>query len=188
MTRATLTVAALLAALLFWRAPSRRQRVIAETLAGLLALDMWRPLLAPWPALYVAGFVGWYAVTSRGVVAVLAPRGPNGGQLFAVLVCASAAALTHGVTAELGRAAYALALALQLLAVARFVLRGRAPDDAQTIALMLAASSAADLVGAWWYRVPSRDWDVGRIQAVATWILIAGWEIRCLIRARPSLT
>lgn len=109
-----------------------------------------------------------------------------GPAILLALTClaSSVFAVRLGLTAELARAAFALALAAQLLAVLRFAARGTKPDDAQGVALILAASSAADIAGPWLCGHASRDWYAGTWPAVITWIAVAAWEIRCLIRRR----
>lgn len=202
MNRTALALAVLLACALARRVPSPRQRTIATTLAGLLALDVCRPML-PWLTLRVAVFVTWYAATAWSVWAVLAkeesPGVPARGlrhlrdlrsrsrQILAVsaLLVSSVFVGRFGMTMFFERAAFALALAAQVLAALRFFSRGHSPDDAQRVALILVASSVVDaLPGPWLLGEPSRDWNVGRWIAVATWLVIAGWETVCLIRVR----
>jgi hypothetical protein len=186
MTRAALTLACVLAALLFFRAPSKRQQSIAEGLAALLAIDCWRPFLRPCVALDMAGFVAWFAVSTWVVTRVLDPSGPRTGQAFALLVCSSGVALQFEVTGELARATFALALAAQLLAAGRFAASGKKPDDAQRVALVLAASSLADALGPWLLGDPSRDWPIGRAVSVATWLLVALDQARALVRGKVA--
>lgn len=186
MTRAALALAALLALLLARRAPSSGQRGIALTLAALLAIDVGRPFFAAWPVLYVAGFVLWYAVTAGGVGAVLAPHGLRAGLLFVPLAALAGEAVRRGMTTELARASFALALALQLVALARFVSRGQKPSDAQRAALILVASGIADLAGPWLLGEPSKDWHVGRAIAVSTWIVVSADQVRALWRTREG--
>jgi hypothetical protein len=191
-----LAPAALLAVLLARRAPSSRQWAMAWTLALLLGLALALPPLRPWPVLYVVAFCMWYAATARCVWVALSqdeePEPAIAGaafiaQLLAPVLAASALAVRFAATMHLERAAFALALAAQLLAVARFIWRARHPDDAQRVALILAASSVVDAMpGPWLLGEPARDWAVGRWIAVATWIIVAGWEVRCLTRARSS--
>ena len=219
VTTPPLAIAAALALALARRVPSPRQRAIAATLTGLLALSVAEQMVRRWIVVDVALWLGFYATMARGVVVVLRKdegparcclyqldagptasstvKSPKGLRrigrgapilLLAALLASASVAVRFVVTAELERAAFVLALSVQLLAAARFVSRGKAPDDAQTVALMLTVSSLADVAGAWYHGDPVRDWNVGQIQAVATWLLIAGWEIRCLIRVRPSLT
>jgi hypothetical protein len=239
VTTPPLALAAALAWALVRRVPSPRQWAIAATLAGLLAVNIFRPLLRPWEPLYVAAFLAWYAATAWCVWRVLrkdeGPRrsvelpflGPRlldhpdsnrsstrhesgstwhtllqrapfashcehvgraqGVCLAIALLASSALAVRVGLTLELSRLVFALALAAQVLAALRFVSRGRWPDDAQRVALILVASSVVDATpGPWLLGMPARDWAVGRWIAVATWLVIAGWEIRCLIRAHRS--
>jgi hypothetical protein len=184
VTRAALYLAALLASLAGWRRPSLQQVPIVVALCLLFVVDASRPFLAPWPTLYVAGFVVWFGVTTWAVESTLAPAAPRTGQAFAVLACSSGTALRFDATAELARASFALALAAQLLAVARFASRGKPPDDAQRVALILAASSLADIAGPWLCGAASKDWHAGKWPAVITWIAVAIWEAKCLTRAR----
>ncbi len=184
MIRYALSLATVLALALARRVPSARQWAIAVTLAGLLACDVGRPLLVGWPAMRLSMFVAWYAISAWGVAAVLAPEEPRSGLAFALLIAAAPTALRIGTTDELARAAFTLALAAQALAVARLISRGKAPDDAQRVALILAASSLSDVAGPWLGNA-SKLWHIGKWPAVLTWLAISGWEIRCLTRA-PS--
>jgi hypothetical protein len=72
VTRAALAIAVLLAWALGRRVPSSRQRAIAATLTGLLAVDVARAFSRPYPVAHVALFAAWYVVTAWGVVVVLA--------------------------------------------------------------------------------------------------------------------
>ncbi len=184
MTRAALYLAALFASAVAWRRPSREQTSIAVALAALLAIDCTRPFLASVPALYVGLFPAWFGVSTWAVARVLDPSGPRTGQAFAMLAASSGVVLTHGATAALARASFALALVAQLLAALRFAARGRSPDDAQRVALILTASSLADVAGPWLAGHASRDWYAGKWPAVITWIVVATWEGICLIRRR----
>lgn len=191
MSRAALAIAAVLAWALAWRAPSPRQRAIAGALVVLLAVDLWRPL-SPWLVLRVALWATFYAVSTWCVWTVLDKEGPapsgrpeGWGPLALAIVAASAIAARHGITLEFSRACFGLSLAAQFIAAGRFLVRGHEPDDAQRVALILASSSAVDAIpGPWLLGEPARDWAVGRWIAGATWLIVAGWEIRCLIRVR----
>ncbi len=219
MTRATLAVCVVLAWALARRAPSARQRAIAGVLTGLLAVDVVRLWTRSWPAIDVAPFALWYAVTAGAVWSVLlksespdrgwlvdvspdpgharVPSTKPGGVtprcssrfgptpiLLAAVVLASPIAYRHGV--DVPRVAFDLALAAQILAALRFLSRGRWPDDAQRVALLLAFSSLADVFGPWFAGQAAHDWRVGKWPAVLTWICVAGWEARCLTRARSG--
>lgn len=186
MTRPALTLACVLAALLFFRDPTRRQQTIAEGLAALLAIDVWRPLLHPCPALDLAAFVAWFAIQTWTVGRILDPSGPRTGQAYALLVASAGVALQLELTGELARAAFALALAAQMLAALRFAARGKSPDDAQRVALLLALSSFADAFGPWIFARPDRDWQLGRWISVVTWVIVCGVETWTLLRRRTE--
>jgi len=206
MERVALAVAATLAGALARRVPSPRQRAIAATLAGLFAVDVCRPYL-PWLTLRTAAFVTWYAATSWCVFVVLEKDEPQRPVIglrslqnlrltsvgtavsfaLAVLAILTASILSAERAATMGlcRVVFAISIAAQALATLRFFSRGHTPDDAQRVALILAASSVVDAVpGPWLLGEPARDWVVGRCISIATWIAVAGWETRCLIRAR----
>lgn len=183
VTLPALVLAALLAALLAARG-DERQGAVARGLAALLVINAARPFLVSWLPLYVAGFVAFYAVTTWAVEAALTPRGPRTGQTFAVLVCGAGTALRFDAAESLGRAAFALSLAAQLLAALRFAMHGRRPDAAQRVALILVASSFADAFGPWLIGRPDRDWPIGRAISLATWIAIAADQTRALVRGR----
>ncbi len=210
-TTPPLAVAAALAWGVFARAPSRRRRTIAEALTGLLAVNVGRAYLDPWPTLDLAAFASWYALTAGAAWSVLAgehardqsppaepgegeqrqrqrDRSPRHAWIILTLACLASAALAvrFGYVAELPRASFALSLAAQFIAALRFLSRGGWPDDAQRVALILAASSLADVAGPWLAGCASRDWNVGRWPAVITWICIATLEARCLTRVRSG--
>lgn len=184
MTTPPLALAAVLASALAVRAPSPRQTTIAVSLAALLAVNIARPLLAAWLPVYAALFIAWYAVQTWTVGRILDPSGPRTGQAFALLVASAGVALQLELTGELARASFALALAAQILACVRFVARGRRPDDAQRVAIILAASTLADAFGPWLAGQASKDWHVGRAVAVATWMLVALDQGRAMWRER----
>lgn len=191
-TAPLLAVAAALSWALSRLAPSPRQKAVAAALVALLAIAISRPFLRPWEASYVAAFVAWYAVTAWGVVGVLARREPWAVGFSLVPAVAlpfapAAIAVQLGETMALERFAFALSLAVQLLAALRFLSRGRSPDDAQRVALVLMASSVIDAApGPWMLGEPARDWGVGLWISAATWIVVAGWEVRCLIRVHSK--
>jgi hypothetical protein len=121
------------------------------------------------------------------------PATPSGHGRSAVIVTAlvvlasSALAVRFRYVAELPRAAFALALSAQLLALVRFLSRATPPDDAQRVALVLVGSSIVDLApGPWMLGDPVRDWYAGHWPAIVTWLVVAGWEVRCLIYAHRS--
>jgi hypothetical protein len=191
--RAALALATMLAFVLARRAPSAGQRTIAWTLAALLAIDVALPPLLVWPEAYAALWCAFYAATSAGVVLVLVPLETKPPwhvvALRATLVLAGLfvlSTLAHraGQPARLERGAFALSLALQLLAALRFMSRGKKADDAQRVALVLAASTCCDVAGAWCYGDPVAHWPIGQVQALITWAAIAAWEGRCLINVR----
>lgn len=82
------------------------------------------------------------------------------------------------------RAVFALALAAQALAVARFAARGQRPDAPQFVALLLALSSLASAAGPWAFGEPARDWSLARSISVVTFVVIAGVELWTLLRRR----
>jgi hypothetical protein len=234
ITRIAVVICALLAWLLARATPTRRQRVIAWTLAILAAIDCVRPLARRWPPLDMALLLAWYAATAWGVWSVLksetlgaeAPRvspvtspasperlgmlsllsrvtatpheaagGPTGVLarssrwtawilLSFALFASSVLALRYRVTPQLAGLVFGVALAVELYAAARFALRREVPGQAETVALLLAASSLADVAGPWLFGDPVRDWYAGRWPALVTWCAVGAWEIRCLIRAR----
>jgi xanthosine utilization system XapX-like protein len=217
VTTPPLALAAALAWGLARRVPSPRQRVIAGTLTGLLAINIGEQMVRPWFALNVVVWLAWYAVTACGVVAVLTTkespgpaRAPGRGRraypglvgvilperaplasvalrvalVIGGLFVAATMAVHFERTMDLERGAFALSLCVQLLAALRFLSRGKPSDDAQRVALVLAASTCCDVAGAWWYHDPVAHWPIGQIQALITWAAIAAWEGRCLIRVR----
>lgn len=182
MIRAALALAFVLALALARRVPSARQWAITATLAGLLLCDVGRPMLVDWPSVRLMAFVAFYAITAWGVATVLAPEPPTAPLAFVLLASASPSAIMLGTTSELARASFALALAAQAMAVGRFLSRGQLPDDAQRVALIIAASSLSDVAGPWMLGYASRDWRIGQLPAILTWLAISAWELRCLIR------
>ncbi len=84
------------------------------------------------------------------------------------------------------RFAFALALAVQALAVARFASRGVKPDGPQRVALLLALSSLASAAGPWLFGDPVRDWSLARWISVVTFSLIAGVQLWMLLRRRTE--
>jgi hypothetical protein len=191
VTRIAHALAAVFACLLAWRVPSPRQRAIAGALVALLAVDALRPLM-PWLVLRVALWATFYAVTAWAVWVVLDKEGPapdgapeSWAPLALTILAASTIAVRRGITLEFSRSCFVLALAAQLVAGLRFIARGKMPDDAQRVALVLVASSIVDAVpGPWMLGEPVKSWDVGRWISGATWLAIAVWEAVCLIRVR----
>ncbi len=153
-------------------------------LTALAMIDVARPWLTQWPATRAALFVSFYAITAWGVASAIAPEEPRAWLAFALLIAAAPTAIRLGTTDELARASFALALAAQALAVVRFVSRGQRPDDAQRVALILAASSLSDVAGPWLMGDAARSWYAGKWPAMLTWLTISAWELRCLTRAR----
>lgn len=211
MTTPPLAVAVALSVALAWRVRRPRQWAVAETLAALLCVNLWRPVLRPWITWDLAAFVAWYAVTAAGAWGVLKGARPSRSQtsdaspgfrltpdgvtadrsaaivraawILLPLACLASSILAVRLDriAELSRAAFALALALQLLAAVRFASRGVKPDDAQRVALILALSSFVDAFGPWLVGDPSKDWQLGRAISVVTFSIIAGvqaWNLR----------
>lgn len=174
MTRLALALAVAAAWLLFARVRTSRQRALAIWLSALFALDAVHLI----PALAPAGhavFVVWYGVTACLVVGGLGRQAwPLVLPWFIVL------GIFHGT----GPTAFWLALALQFLAVAAYLYRREIPGQVETAALLVAASSLADVAGPWLAGDPTRDWKFGAIPAILTWIVVAGWEARCWISAR----
>ena len=191
-TAPLLALAAALSWLLLHVAPSRRQKGIGATLGALLVLAVARPMLRPWEGLYAGAFVSWYAVMAWGVVAALSRREPWGIGFDVALALAipflpAVVAARLGDSMALERAAFVLSLAVQILATLRWLWRRKMPDDAQRVALVLVASSVVDAApGPWMLGEPARDWSIGLWISGATWIIVAGWEVRCLIRVRSK--
>ena len=78
------------------------------------------------------------------------------------------------------RAVFLVSLALQLLAAALYLVRAararRWPGPPETVALLIAAGSLADLAGPWLRADVVRAWPSGVWQAAATWGIVAGWQ------------
>ncbi len=196
LTRAAVVICALLAGLLARATPTRRQRVIAWTLAVLAAIDCVRPLVRRWPPLDMAGLLAWYAVTAAGVWSVLRGDHLKGFDfrrlwiaiaavaVVLALLASSVLALRYHATPQLAGLAFGLALAVELYAVTRYSLRWEQPDAARGVALVLVCSSLADLAGPWALRQPVRDWWIGRAVALATWGVVAIVQAWALVRGR----
>jgi xanthosine utilization system XapX-like protein len=71
VTTPPLAVATVLAWGLARRVPSPRQRVIAGTLTGLLAINVGEQMVRPWFAANVVVWLAWYVVMAWGVTVVL---------------------------------------------------------------------------------------------------------------------
>lgn len=183
ITRCALALAVLSAWALSRRVPTGRQREVHRGLELLLAVDLIR-LLRPPAAIDHAASVAWYAVTAalvwRGVDR---PTWLVSKRIDAVLAIASIAlaALPTGPAP-----AHWLALAVQVASVVIYLSPHPTPlpGQVETVALLVAASSVADVAGPWLRGSPTVDWFLGKIPAVATWLAVAGWETRCWIRAR----
>jgi hypothetical protein len=176
MTRTALALAVVAAWLLFASVRTSRQRLVAIGLSALLAIDVGR-LLPMSDAAHHAAFVLWYGVTAAIVTAALwRPAHAPILLAFAVL------AMFRGT----GPPAHWLALAVQVAAVVIYLSPRPVPlpGQVETVALLVAASSLADVAGPWLLGAPVRDWRMGQLPAVATWLAVAGWETRCWIRAR----
>lgn len=123
------------------------------------------------------------AKSRTGANQLLSYRGPLIIGPIAILA-SSVLAVRFGHVAELPRAAFALALAAQAIAVLRFALRGKRPDSPQLVALLLALSSLASAAGPWAFGAPDRDWLLARWISVVTWIVVGGVETWTLLRRR----
>jgi hypothetical protein len=178
MIRASLALAVVAAWLLALRVPTTRQREVATCLTALLALDMARLAGLPRPVDHAA-FVGWYAVTAAMVAELL--LSPPRWALVAVTLPFVAVA-----TLDRAGSAYWVALGIQVGCAARYLARRPIPGQVETVGLLVAASSLADVVGPWLLSEPGRDWKYGTIPSVVTWLAVAGWEGRCWIGARMS--
>lgn len=78
------------------------------------------------------------------------------------------------------RALFLVALALQLLASALYLVRAararRWPGAPETVALLVAAGSLADLAGPWLRARPVEAWHLEQWQSAATWGIVAVWQ------------
>lgn len=92
---------------------------------------------------------------------------------------------------ELWRWIWIVSTAAQLFAVAVYIARAardrKAPGAPETVALLLAAGSLADLAGPWCraHPVGSVAWEIGRWQSAATWAIVTGAQIARWVKLRP---
>jgi hypothetical protein len=72
---------------------------------------------------------------------------------------------------------FCIALAVQLAAATRYILRWRRPDVAQGVALVLVVGSVADAAGPYLFARPALDWLSGEPVGVLIWLVINGVEL-----------
>lgn len=81
--------------------------------------------------------------------------------------------------------------AIQVFAVAFYIARTvrdrKAPGAPETVALILAAGSLADLAGPWCraHPVGSAAWEIGRWQSAATWAIVSAVQLTRWAKLRP---
>lgn len=195
MTRLALLLAVLSALALAFKA--RSHRPIAGALALLLAIDVARLATAGgegWAWRLDAGLTAaWYAVTAAAVVDALRGRWMVNEWLFAWgsatwLACAVKA--KGGDVADVWRGLFGGCLLFQAAVASRFAVnaRRRPWSPGEVVALLLAASSVADLAGPWLRAHPVLEWSVSLLPSTATWLTIAMYQVTlCLpIRLRSS--
>lgn len=177
----------------------RSHRPIAVALALLIAIDVARLATAggegcAW-RLDAALCAGWYVVTGAAVVGAL-----SGAWRRTVDLAIPAWALVGigalevkgrgGDVEEVWRVVAILsAFLLGPLALAfAFNARRRPWSPGEVVALLLAASSVADLAGPWLRAHPVAAWPVSLLPSTATWLTIAMYQVTlCLpIRLRSS--
>jgi len=131
-----------------------------------------------------AGPLGWGSVAriraiSAGLRTLLAFAA-----LASSLVLFALYPLVRGRPAELAAVAlFVAALAAQLVAATRYILRWRAPDAAQAVALVLVCGALADAAGPWIVGQPVRDWYAGGPSGAAMWGVVAAIEAVALAKS-----
>jgi len=185
--RLPLALATLTGHALAQRAPHHRP--VARALALLLAIDVARLATAGTTGALWCVDVGlvaaWYVATAACVVGALTRRwddarvfGSGAWQALAVVLLASG---DRGPALEDDwRAVFLVSLAAQLLAAALYLVRAararRWPGPPETVALLIAAGSLADLAGPWLRADVVRAWPSGVWQSAVTWGIVAGWQ------------
>jgi hypothetical protein len=182
--------------------PDRAERKAAYA-AGVLVAPYEGAARASWAVEQVA-VVAWYAVLAWVVWRALKDERPQehtGGVrgtermpgliLLALAFLASSALLFFLYPLIRGRptevasvVVFCAALAVQLVAATRYILRWRRPDAAQGVALVLVAGSVADAAGPWIQARPSLHWFAGEPVGVLIWGVIAGAEIWTIVKRR----
>lgn len=191
LPRAFELTALLLATLAAWHLVPRvpHHRPVARALTLLLAIDVARLAThgttgAPW-CLDVGLVVSWYVVTAGLVVGVLtgqreAATWAGVGWWIATWGMLLASGDRGPALVDDWRALYLVALALQLAAAALYLVRAararRWPGVPETVALLVAAGSLADLAGPWLRADVVRAWPSEQWQSAATWGIVAGWQ------------
>lgn len=183
-----LALATLTAAALARVAPHHRP--VARALAVLLAIDVARLATAGTTGALWCVDVGlvaaWYVATAACVVGALTRRwddarvfGSGAWQALAVVLLASGDR-GPALVAD-WRAVFLVSLAAQLLAAALYLVRAararRWPGPPETVALLIAAGSLADLAGPWLRADVVRAWPSGVWQAAATWGIVSAWQL-----------
>ena len=183
--RAPLALATCAAVALARRAPHHRP--VARALALLLAIDCARLAThgatgALW-CLDVELVSAWYVVTAACVVGALGWHVPEArwwGAWTAITLPILASGDRGPALVADWRAVYLAALALQLLASALYLACAaharRWPSPPETVALLVAAGSLADLAGPWLRADVVRAWPSEQWQSAATWGIVAGWQ------------
>ena len=193
MTRLALLLAVLSAIALAFKV--RSHRPIAGALALLLAIDVARLATAggegwDW-RLDAALTAGWYVVTGAAVVGALAGTWRRAVDLaIPAWSIATFGALEvkgrGGDVEEVWRAVAILsAFILGPLALAfAFNARRRPWSPGEVVALLLAASSVADLAGPWLRAHPALAWSVSLLPSAATWCTIAMYQVTLCLPTR----
>lgn len=194
MTRLALLAAVLSAWLLARRAPQHRP--IARALSLLLAIDVARLATAGATEglafrVDVALTAGWYVAMTGAVLGSFAKhlRWVDWIPCLATIVAAIYLLDIRGdELSETWRGTWIVSTAAQLFTVAVYAARDRkVPGAPETVALILAAGSLADLAGPWCraHPVGSVAWEIGRWQSAATWAIVTGAQIARWVKLRP---
>jgi len=169
------------------RAPHHRP--VARALAVLLAIDVARLAThgatgALW-CVDVGLVAGWYVAMAACVVGALArqeeaARYAGLGWWLSTVALLLASGHRGPALTDDWRAVFLVSLALQLCAAALYLVRARParrwPGPPETVALLLAAGSLADLAGPWLRADVVRAWPSEQWQSAATWGIVAGWQ------------
>jgi hypothetical protein len=185
--------------------PDKAERVAAYA-AGLHVAPYEGIARASWAVEQVAVVV-WYAALAWAVWRALKQESPGsdqlprlstarpwrlaGATLLAPAFLASSALLfflyplVRGRPVELASVVvFCAALAVQLVAATRYILRWRRPDAAQGVALVLVAGSVADAAGPWIQGRPSLHWFAGEPVGVLIWCVAIGVELWGIVTKR----